>query len=295
MDQALEHVYKQSGVVSVSISKVVATFLYFQLMINWMGLIIVKSDFKPSKTSEKIQGEYEQANPKFVAKCIPYEKLKADRSLQFTKYWTVQKDSERGFNVAYPYWSWRICDKCRFVRPPRSHHCVECDHCVLKRDHHCYYAKNCVGLNNQRHFIVFEFWAVVATLYALIHGFWYIHNEFYYNQTMAAVDYLLPITVIRYITGHITSLYLVILMLVMYSVIWFFILSTYFFMEHLALVRAGLTTFEYEQGMKSTPDSFVSRMQACLGHHWLVNFFIPLNIFEQPLEDGMTVVNVKLD
>lgn len=293
MDQALDRIYTQLGDVYVSTSKVVASFLYIQLMINWIGLIVVKNNFKPSEAAAKIRQDYEQANPKYVATGVPYNRLKVDKSLHFTRYWTVQKDSVKGVNMAYPYWSWRICDKCRFVRPPRSHHCVECDRCVLKRDHHCYYAGNCIGLNNQRHFIVFEFWAVIATFYALIHGFWFLHKEFYDGELMSALDYCLPLTMIRYVTGYMKSFYVVILMIVMYSVTWFFILSTFFFFEHLALVRSGLTTFEYEQGMKHVPESFVMRLQACLGEHWLVNFFIPLSVIEQPLEDGMTLGSYK--
>lgn len=33
----------------------------------------------------------------------------------------------------------RYCDKCKVVKPDRSHHCSICGQCVLKFDHHCPY------------------------------------------------------------------------------------------------------------------------------------------------------------
>ena len=46
--------------------------------------------------------------------------------------------------------SWRYCEKCGEICPPRSHHCPLCDVCVLRRDHHCWFAGCCVGISNHR-------------------------------------------------------------------------------------------------------------------------------------------------
>ena len=46
--------------------------------------------------------------------------------------------------------SWRYCEKCGDICPPRSHHCPLCDVCVLRRDHHCWFAGCCVGISNHR-------------------------------------------------------------------------------------------------------------------------------------------------
>jgi hypothetical protein len=48
----------------------------------------------------------------------------------------------------YPSTEPTWCDKCSVLRPPRCHHCSQCDRCVLQFDHHCVWLNNCVGYNN---------------------------------------------------------------------------------------------------------------------------------------------------
>lgn len=45
------------------------------------------------------------------------------------------------------------CQKCKFVKPIRTHHCSVCNKCVLLMDHHCMWTNNCIGLNNYKQFI----------------------------------------------------------------------------------------------------------------------------------------------
>lgn len=59
------------------------------------------------------------------------------------------------------------CSTCRIRRPPLSHHCRSCGHCVSMWDHHCAYVGNCVGQRNHRVFIVWTWTSFALCLYFL--------------------------------------------------------------------------------------------------------------------------------
>lgn len=63
---------------------------------------------------------------------------------------------------------WDFCSICHTHRPPRSHHCPLCDSCILKRNHHCHFTGVCIGLGNQRNFVFFLFWIILACCYGLL-------------------------------------------------------------------------------------------------------------------------------
>lgn len=46
-----------------------------------------------------------------------------------------------------------FCDKCKAVKPLRTHHCSVCNDCTLMMDHHCMWTNNCIGLNNYKQFL----------------------------------------------------------------------------------------------------------------------------------------------
>ncbi|OMJ81644.1 hypothetical protein SteCoe_17861 [Stentor coeruleus] len=56
----------------------------------------------------------------------------------------------------------RICIRCEMKKPDRTHHCRQCQKCVLRIDHHCNWIANCVGFYNYKYFICMLFNAVIC-------------------------------------------------------------------------------------------------------------------------------------
>jgi len=149
--------------------------------------------------------------------------------------------------VVYPYWSSKPCSLCRHRRPPRAHHCRYCGSCVLKRDHHCLLVGRCVGLRNQRHFIVFVFWSIVALSLSLSHGAVYAFTNFADRNSIW--DLLIPVTALRVLSGAV-SLLDGAMVLIFYSLGWFFVASVRFALEQWRVVRLGVTSFELDNHIK---------------------------------------------
>ncbi|KAG2224646.1 hypothetical protein INT45_007891 [Circinella minor] len=59
----------------------------------------------------------------------------------------------------------RYCDTCQCYKPDRTHHCKECNACILKMDHHCPWISGCVGHKNYKFFFLF-------VLYCAIYALW---------------------------------------------------------------------------------------------------------------------------
>ncbi|XP_032590192.1 palmitoyltransferase ZDHHC20-B isoform X1 [Drosophila grimshawi] len=62
----------------------------------------------------------------------------------------------------------RFCEKCKIIKPDRSHHCSVCSCCVLKMDHHCPWVNNCVNFNNYKFFVLFLGYALIYCLYVAL-------------------------------------------------------------------------------------------------------------------------------
>uniref|UniRef100_A0A9L0II05 Palmitoyltransferase n=1 Tax=Equus asinus TaxID=9793 RepID=A0A9L0II05_EQUAS len=60
------------------------------------------------------------------------------------------------------------CPKCRFHRPPRTHHCPRCNICVEDFDHHNRWVNNCVGHRNYRLYLLLVLSLCLYTLAVLV-------------------------------------------------------------------------------------------------------------------------------
>lgn len=61
-----------------------------------------------------------------------------------------------------------MCQRCLRTKPDRTHHCSQCNQCILKMDHHCPWVANCIGFRNHKYFLNMIFYASVSTLFICI-------------------------------------------------------------------------------------------------------------------------------
>ncbi|KAJ2780795.1 Palmitoyltransferase [Coemansia javaensis] len=126
----------------------------------------------------------------------------------------------------------RYCRICKGFKPPRSHHCSDCDRCVLKLDHHCPYIGQCVGFGNQGHFLRFIYSVDVTCAMAMA-----LHAMRLYELVVDSVNGTYYArqptqTEVAFLIVNITLLFFVLLLVG--------VLSCY----HLYLVARNTTTIE---------------------------------------------------
>lgn len=68
---------------------------------------------------------------------------------------TEQKEAIDELLGLWKYDDQNFCVPCMVRMPLRSKHCKRCNRCVAKHDHHCPWVYNCIGVNNQRHFVLY--------------------------------------------------------------------------------------------------------------------------------------------
>ncbi|KAF9157658.1 palmitoyltransferase pfa5, partial [Mortierella sp. AD010] len=82
----------------------------------------------------------------------------------------------------------RWCDICKIIKPDRSHHCSECNSCVLRMDHHCPWVNGCIGFGNYKFFYLFilygslsALWVVATMIPLLLQVLREYHNHYMAN------------------------------------------------------------------------------------------------------------------
>lgn len=66
------------------------------------------------------------------------------------------------------------CTRCECIKTDRAHHCSTCQRCIRKMDHHCPWINNCVGEFNQKYFVLFTFYIMAISAYAMVLAVHYI-------------------------------------------------------------------------------------------------------------------------
>lgn len=286
------------GTWTALVTKIMATFMSFEMLINWIFLCTVRSTYVNTEENNQKRLEHEKNFPQFNSEGILYEELKERRPKMATGNWSVitHHKADGVTRTAYPYWSWKPCVVCSFHKPPRCHHCPICKVCVLKRDHHCFFARQCVGLNNQRFFVVFNFWAVCLTVFATPQVSYYTYLTVW--PTMNIAEVFLPWTILRFLMGS-TSFHTFYLVFQIYSLVFFILTAGFFLYEQLICIDLGLTSFETDNKADDIKTECKSRYEkfACVfGRRPLwVNFLIPFHWMSPPADDAISWDSMKKD
>ncbi len=289
-------------------------FMFIQMMINWLCVKLIKSPFRaedhkhltdPEDAMYAAKGfeinlnyiKNENATSfkvplRTIQQTNGHSKAKLSDTMYLIAVPTPEEMHESDRRLVFPYWTWKPCLVCQIQRPPRTHHCPLCNVCVLKRDHHCFFSNSCIGLRNQRHFIVFNFWASLGTMYCVIHSTWYMFAYFVPRNTLW--DIILPITVGRWGFGRISNLD-TIMVTMLYSVTWFALTSLGFLLEQAKIIQHGTTSFEEDNNIKIiNTNSIEDNIRGVFGEHWLLNFILPLHLIYPNRDDGVHWRNVKV-
>ena len=82
-----------------------------------------------------------------------------------------------------------MCSECDQVKPLRTRHCSVCNRCVFYADLHSPWVNNCIGLENQRFYLLFLFYALLAVSFHMFTSA-SIWNHYAYRQHMHLMNYL---------------------------------------------------------------------------------------------------------
>ena len=58
----------------------------------------------------------------------------------------------------------KYCTFDQSVKPPRAHHCRQCDRCIMRMDHHCPWVGTCIGYSNYKQFLLFNFYILMLSV-----------------------------------------------------------------------------------------------------------------------------------
>jgi len=190
--------------------------------------------------------------------------------------------------------SWKYCKLCQQDQPPRCHHCIICRRCILKRDHHCYITGVCIGLTNQRHFVIMNFYIAIGSVVGLYFIAMFLADDFVPHAELS--DYFIPVTVYQWASGGGWIQAHHILMIVhTYTLWWAGFASVGFFIWHISIISLGKTTHEVRTGIKLRCMATVAEnFRSVFGAVWLLNFVFPAHIVFKQMSDGINWGKIKV-
>ena len=127
----------------------------------------------------------------------------------------------------------KVCLTCNVAKPFRSHHCSDCDNCVIRFDHHCPWIGGCVGKRNYIYFFIFLIILNLKNIFLVI--FCIIHIIYIYKDVASELKYKKNWIAINLIGLIPTLLTIILLGLTM-------IFTTGLLIYHIKLISHDMTT-----------------------------------------------------
>ncbi|XP_060068407.1 probable palmitoyltransferase ZDHHC24 [Ylistrum balloti] len=180
-----------------------------------------------------------------------------------------------------------FCDTCHVTPPPRSHHCVLCQTCILKRDHHCFFMTVCVGYFNQKYFVMYCFYMMIGTFYGMFLIVLYLKKLF--NVTFHGPQTFLFL--LLEMIGKLTSnapigLGYIFLVCLMYACLTAGLIAAGLWFWQLQITLTGQTTYEATSvGGGKYSKSKIDNFLEVFGKYWFLTLFIPVPIRQPQYED----------
>lgn len=177
----------------------------------------------------------------------------------------------------------KVCRKCIFPKPTRSHHCSICNRCILNQDHHCPWINNCVGHLNHRYFFQFCFFMTLGSVYAASFGFTEYQHYIFGEKVVSYIDLLLGKRLQDFeLMPHITDTSNAFMMLFLFfvAVTASFILCG-FTVWHFFLVSTAQTTIDFymnseeKKRLKKTKQIFINPYDLGFALNW--KMFLGIN------------------
>ena len=231
-------------------TKVVLTFIYIQIIVNWLCTVCNGSELKPT-----------------------LDRPDLEKSL-----WVHNNEGSTGTRVGGRvdrtglHWKW--CSKCRIEQPPRCHHCKICDKCILKRDHHCIFTATCIGFYNQRNFTVLVFYTTLSiSIYLPM-----LWNYFYWYSNQHWVSYILPIAIFKFLTGGLSFKWMI-LVSQLYTMWWMGFMAFSFLCSQILVISKGVTSYELHKKIPIRCTAGVKQnFRDVFGDFWALNLIFPTQL-----------------